>query len=131
MTCADIRHLFGGACRLVVDFPPTDPLGDEALVRIADGSGVVAHRAIGENVEDMLGRHLFQNRSSRSLMRRIRTFVARCTIVEILRNSRALRLRSGANAPHDCRSQHEKPHERSENVHGAQDYRNLTEFDGR
>ena len=75
MTRAEVCHLFGGAYQLVVDFPPTHPLGDEALVRIADGSGVVAHRAIGENVEDMLGRHLLQNRSSRSLMRRIRTFV--------------------------------------------------------
>src|SRR6185369_14747758 len=99
MTGADIRHLFGGAYGFVVDFPPTDPLGDEALVRVVDCSGVAAHRAVREDVEYMLGSHLLQHRRSRSLMRRVRAFVARRAIVEILRNSSALRLRTSDNRP--------------------------------
>jgi hypothetical protein len=47
----------------------------------------------------MLRRHLLQDGYSRSLMRNVSAFVARRTIVEILGNARAFRLRGGDNRP--------------------------------
>jgi len=47
----------------------------------------------------MFGRHLLQDGRSRGLMRVIRAFVARCTIVGVLCDTRALRLRIRDNRP--------------------------------
>ena len=102
MTGADIRHLFGSANRLVIDLSTTDPLRDEALIRVADRRSVAAHRAVGKDVEHMLGRHLLQDGCSRGLMRGIRAFVTRRAIVEVLRNARTLRLYTGDNRPDHC-----------------------------
>ena len=75
MTGAEVRHFVGCAHRLVIHLPPADPLGDQTIVRLAERGGVAAHRAVSEDVEHMLGRHLLQDGCWRSLMRGVCAFV--------------------------------------------------------
>src|SRR4051812_40184397 len=79
----------------------------------------------------MLGRHLLQDGGSRSLMRGIHAFVARRTIVEILGNARAFRLRNGDSGQNHRGCQHDTAKDSSPVVHGPQDYPNRALEDAR